>query len=132
MGNILTFSMITIVILYQIIRKSKSVIESELKEWIKIVILAVSNFMIYCLLQYSVGFITWTIRFHKFQRYPYKNPFCMLVILYCVVSFIILGGCYIKHEKEEYGIGSTLLFLEIIHILAIILVMFLSPVNYFF
>lgn len=132
MENILIYSIITIAILYQIIRKSKSVIESELKEWIKIVILAVSNFIIYCLLQYSIGFIAWTIRFHKFQQYPYKNPFCMLVILYCMISIVILGGCYIKHEKEEYGIGSTLLFLEIIHILAFILVMFLSPVNYFF
>ena len=116
-----------IAILYLIIEKSKSVIKADLNEWCKIIIWAISNFMIYCLLQYSYGFIRWTIRFNKFHRYPYKNPFCMLVIIYCIISFIILGRVYIKYQKYEYGIAGTVLLFIVIHILAILLVMFFSP-----
>ena len=132
METVLVYSLITISILYLIIKKSKSVMQADLKEGHKIGILAIFNFMIYCLLQYSYGFIQWTIRLNKFHRYPYKNPFCMLVIIYCIISFIILGTYYIKYRKNEYGIAKTVLFLFIIHILAILLVIFFSPINYFF
>ena len=132
MENILVFSLITIVILYLIIKVSKSVMQTDLSEWCKIIILAVSNFMLYCLLQYSYGFIQWTIRFNKFHRYPYKNPFCILIIIYCIISFIILGVYYIKYRKNKYGIAKTVFFLFIIHILAILFVIFFSPINYFF
>lgn len=127
MEKILGYSLITIAILYEIIKRSKSVIKEDLDEWRKIVILAISNFMIYCLLQYSYGFIQWTIRFNEYHRYPYKNPFCILVIIYCIISFIILGTYYIKYRKNEYGIAKTVLFLLAIHILAILLVMLFSP-----
>ena len=132
MENILVYSLITITVLYLIIRVSKLVIHADLGEWCKTSILAVSNFMIYCLLQYSYGFIQWTIRLNKFHRYPYKNPFCMLVIIYCIISFIILGTHFIKYEKNEYGIKKTVLFLFVIHILAILLVIFFSPFNNWF
>lgn len=132
METILAYSFVTIAILYLIIKKSKWVIQSDLKEWCKIIILAISNFMIYCLIQYSHGFIKWTIRLNKFHQYPYKNPFCMLVIIYSIISFIVLGAYYIKERKNEYGIAKTLLFLLTIHIVAILFVIFLSPINYFF
>jgi len=94
MEKILIYSLIVIAILYLIIEKSKSVIKADLNEWCKIIIWAISNFMIYCLLQYSYGFIRWTIRFNKFH---------------------------------EYGIAGTVLLFIVIHILAILLVMFFSP-----
>ena len=132
MEKILAFSSITIAFLFFIIAVSESVIHSDLCDWCKIIILALLNFVIYCLLQYSYGFIQWTIRLNKFHRYPYKNPFCMLVIIYCIISFIILGRHFIKYEKNEYGIKNTVLFLFAIHIIAILLVIFFSPFNYWF
>ena len=132
MENILAFSLATIAFLFFIIAVSKSVIHSDLGDWCKIIILAVLNFVIYCLLQYSYGFIQWTIRLNKFDSYPYKNPFCMLVIIYCIISFILLGIQFIKYEKNEYGIKRTVLFLFAIHILAILLVIFFSPFNNWF
>lgn len=130
MENILVFSLIVIAILYFIIEKSKLVINGELDEWCKIVILAISNFMIYCLLKYCYGFIRWTIRCDIFHRYPYYNPFCILVIIYCIISFIILGTYYIKYQKNEYGTVRTVLLFLTIHILAILLAMFFSPFTF--
>lgn len=52
MENILAFSIATIAFLFFIIAVSKSVINSNLGDWCKIIILAVLNFVIYCLLQY--------------------------------------------------------------------------------
>ena len=133
METILVFSAITIAVLFLIIKASKSVIyDVYMDKWCKIIDLAISHSIIYCLLQYAYGFIQWTIRLNKFQRYPYKNPFCILVIIYCIISFIILGTYYIKETKNEYGILKTVLFLLAIHILAILLVMLLSPFKNFF
>lgn len=132
MEKILIFSLITITLLYLIIRGSRAVIYSDLDKWCKIIDLAVLNSIIYCLLQYAYGFIQWTIRLNKFYRYPYKNPFCILVIIYCIISFTILGSHYIKYTKNEYGITKTVLLLFVIHILAILLVMFFSPFKNFF
>ena len=132
MEEILAFSSIVIAFLLFIIAVSESVTHSDLGDWCKIIILAVLNFVIYCLLQYSYGFIQWTIRLDKYDSYPYKNPFCMLVIIYCIISFIILGTRFIKYEKNEYGIKNTILFLFAIHIIAILLVVFYSPFNNWF
>ena len=133
MEKIITFSIIVITILGLIIKASKAVIyDAYMGKWFKIIDLSVSHFLIYCLLQYAYGFIKWTIRLEKYNQYPYKNPFCILVIIYCIISFIILGIYYIKHIKDEYGIAKTILFLFAIHIIAILLVMLLSPFNYFF
>ena len=128
MENILIFSFITIALLYLIIKTSKSVIyDAHMDNWCKIIDLAVLHSIIYCLLQYAYGFIMWTIRLNKFNRYPYKNPFCMLVIVYCIISFIILGIHYIKYGKNEYDMTKTIWFLCIIHILAILLIICFSP-----
>lgn len=132
MGKILSFSYIIISILLLIIMCSITVIKSNLRERYKIILWAILNYVIYCLLQYSYGFIQWTIRLNKFDRYPYKNPFCMLVIFYCIISFIILGTYYIIYKKNEYGIGKTVLYLVLIHILAILFVIFLSPFKNWF
>ena len=52
MEKILAFSSITIAFLFFIIAVSESVIHSDLGDWCKIIILALLNFVIYCLLQY--------------------------------------------------------------------------------
>lgn len=132
MEKILAFSYFAIAFLSIIIVWSISVIRSDFKEKYKIIILALLHFVIYCLVQYSYGFIQWTIRLNKFDNYPYKNPFCMLVIIYCIISFIILGRFYIKYKKEEVGTSKAVWTLIGIHILAILLIIFFSPLKNWF
>lgn len=132
MEKIISFSYITIEILFLIIMGSISVIKSNLDEKYKTIIWAILNFIIYCLIQYSYDFIQWTIRLNIYHRYPYKNPFCILVIIYCIISLIILGIYYIKYQKNEYDIRIAVLLLLIIHVSAILLVMFFSPFNNWF
>lgn len=132
MEKILIFSYVTIIMLLNLIIGSKFAMRAKINEYYKIIILSAVHFIIYCLIQYAFGFIHWTIRLNKFDNYPYKNPFCILVIIYCIISFIVLGVCYIKYGKNEYGIGNTSLLLFVIHVLAIFLVVFFSPINYFF
>ena len=127
MEKILSYSAVVLVMLYLIIVGSISALQSNLEEKYKVIILTVLNYVIYCLMQYSFGFIQWTIRLNKFDWYPYKNPFCMLVIIYCIISFIILGAYYIKYKKSEYGTKKAAWFLVAIHISSILLVIFLSP-----
>lgn len=132
MGNIFVFSYITINILVKLVIGSIFVMRAKINEYLKIIILAAVHFIIYCLIQYAYGFIEWTIRLNKFNSYPYKNPFCMLVIVYCIISFIVLETCYIKYAKNEYGAENTVLLLFVINVLAIFCVVFFSPINYFF
>lgn len=132
MGNIIFFSWITIVMLFFIVSISILVIRNDLKKRKEIGALVALNFLIYCLLQYSCGFIHWTIRWDKFDNYPYKNPFCILVIIYCTISFIISGTYYIRYEKNKYGLKKAFLFLIMIHLLALLLIMFFSPFNNWF
>lgn len=132
MAKILYFSWATIAMLAIIIIGSISVIQSNSKEIKKISILAVLHFLIYCLVQYSCGFIHWTIRWDKFDNYPYKNPFCILVIIYCTISFIISGTYYIRYEKNKYGITKTIWSWIVIHILALLFLMIFSPFNGWF
>lgn len=132
MTKILYFSWVTIAMLAIIVFVSISVIQSNSKEIKKIFILAIFHFLIYCLVQYSCGFIQWTIRFNKFDSYPYKNPFCILVIIYCIISFSILGTCYIRYGKNKYGITKTIWFWFVIHILALLFLMIFSPFNGWF
>ena len=132
MAKILYFSWATIAMLAIIIIGSISVIQSNSKEIKKISILAVLHFLIYCLVQYSCGFIQWTIRLDKFDRYPYRNPFCILVIIYCIISFSILGAYYVKYGKNKYGITKTIWSWFVIHILALLFLMIFSPFNGWF
>lgn len=132
MEKIFVFSYLTIALLALIIIGGMSIIRSNLKEGYKIIPLAGLHFIIYCLLQYSYEFIQWTIRFNKFDNYPYKNPFCVLVIIYCIISFIIFGIYYIKYNKYKYSITSSILFLLVIHLLAILFVLFFSPFKNWF
>ena len=132
MDKILDGSLFIIAILFSVIKVSKSVMNSNLKEFSKIIILAVTNFVIYCLLQYSYGFIQWTIRINTFYKYPYRNLFCMLVICYCLISFVTLGAYYIKYIKDKYGVVGGVWLLVAIHILAIVLLLLFSPFNHFF
>lgn len=127
MEKILVFSFIVIAVLYFIIDKSKLVINGDLDEWLKSVILVISHFMIYCLLKYCYDFVRWTIKWNGFYRYPYYNPFCILVMIYCIISFILLGTYYIKYQKNEYGTFRALFLFLTIHILAILLAKFFSP-----
>ena len=64
MEKILVFSFIVIAVLYFIIDKSKLVINGDLDEWLKSVILVISHFMIYCLLKYCYDFVRWTIQWN--------------------------------------------------------------------
>ena len=132
MEKILIFSYVTIIMLLNLIIGSKFAMRAKINEYYKIIILSAVHFIIYCLIQYAFGFIQWTIRLDKFDNYPYKNPFCMLVIIYCIISLIVLGVCYIRYEKNEYGIENTALLLFVIHVIAIFFVVFFSPINYFF
>ena len=112
MENILIFSYITIIMLLKLIIGSKFVMSAKINEYYKIIILSAVHFIIYCLIQYAFG--------------------CMLVIIYCIISLIVLGVCYIRYEKNEYGIENTALLLFVIHVIAIFFVVFFSPINYFF
>ena len=132
MGNIIFFSWITIVMLFFIVSISILVIRNDLKKRKEIGALVALNFLIYCLLQYSCGFIHWTIRWDKFDNYPYKNPFCILVIIYCIISFSILGAYYIRYGKNKYGITKTIWSWFVIHILALLFLMIFSPFNGWF
>ena len=105
-----------------------SIIKKEgLDEKSRIIALAILHSIIYCLLQFSYGFVQWTIRFNKFHQYPHRNPFYIFVSICCIVSVIIMGIFYIKYRKEEYGTAKTVLYLIAINTLAIILVMIFSP-----
>ncbi len=132
MEKILIFSYVTIIMLLNLIIGSKFAMRAKINEYYKIIILSAVHFIIYCLIQYAFGFIQWTIRLNKFDNYPYKNPFCMLVIIYCIISLIALEVCYIKYGKNKYGIENTALLLFVIHVIAIFFVVFFSPINYFF
>lgn len=98
----------------------KEMIQSNKDKWIKFILLSVSNFINYLFLLYCYRFVTWTIEFEKFQRYPYKNPFCIFVFICCIIIFIIFGTYYIKHHKNTYGIKETVLLFISTHILAIL------------
>lgn len=127
MSGILVFSYLTIAALSLIIVWSMSVIRLNLKEKYKIIPLAILHFIIYCLLKYAIEFILWTIRLDKFDSYPYRNPFFILVIIYCIISFIIMGRFYIKNKKNECGVKKIVFLLFTIHILSIFLLMFFCP-----
>jgi len=127
MRKILDFSIFTIVILSLIVAGSISLIRSDREEKRKTVILSIPHFVIYCLLQYCCGFILWTIRLDKFDRYPYRNPFCILVIIYGIIAFSVLDIYYIRYEKNKYSIRVALWLLLAIHILAIFLLLIFSP-----
>ncbi|MCI9246666.1 MAG: hypothetical protein HFJ30_06050 [Clostridia bacterium] len=121
-------SSFTVAILSSIIAWSISIIKKEgLDEKSRIIALAILHSIIYCLLQFSYGFVQWTIRFNKFHQYPHRNPFYIFVSICCIVSVIIMGIFYIKYRKEEYGTAKTVLYLIAINTLAIILVMIFSP-----
>ena len=122
MENILVFSYITIMFLFAIIIGSKYAMNAKIRERYKIIILAVLHSVIYCLAYHAYDFIQWTIRLNKYDSYPYRNQFCILVIIYCIISFIILGVLLrMKHKKDEYPISTTIILWFIIHILAILL-----------
>ena len=122
MENILVFSYITIMYLFAIIMGSKYAMNAKIRERYRIIILAVLHSVIYCLVYQAYDFIQWTIRFHKVTNYPYRYPFAFLVIIYCIISFIILGILlYIRYKKAEYPISTTMILWFIIHILAILL-----------
>ena len=58
METILVFSAITIAVLFLIIKASKSVIyDVYMDKWCKIIDLAISHSIIYCLLQYACGLL---------------------------------------------------------------------------
>ena len=122
MENILIFSYMTIMFLIAIIIISKYAMSAKIRECYKFIILAVLHSVIYCLAYHAYDFIQWTIRFHKVINYPYRYPFAFLVIIYCIISFIILGILLNrKYKKEEFPVSTTMIFLFIIHILAILL-----------
>ena len=122
MENILVFSYITIMYLFAIIIGSKYAMNTKIKERYKIIILAVLHSVIYCLVYQAYDFIQWTINFNEVQNYPYRYPFGFLVIIYCIISFIILGILlYMKYKKDGYPISTIMIFGLIIHILAILL-----------
>lgn len=127
MKKILTFSIWTINILCLIIFGCISIIRSDKKEKTKFLSVVALHSIIYYLIKYCYTFIKWTIRTSKFDWYPYRNPFCMLVIIYCIISFIVFGIYYIKYEKNKYGISKTILFLLAIHILANLITIILNP-----
>ena len=132
METVISFSTIIIAILFFIIKGNQSVIQSDSNEWRKIITLTISNFVVYCLALYCYGFIQWTIRLDKFYRYPYRNPFNIIVIICCIIFFIVLGIWYVKYRKKEYGITMSIVILWITHILAILLIVILQPFRNFF
>lgn len=129
MENILIFSYMTIMFLLAIIIGSKYAMSAEIKVQYKVIILTILHSIIYWLIYQASNFIQWTIQFDKVQNYPYRYPFCFLVIIYCVLSFIIMGILLrMKHKKDEYPMSTTIIFLLIIHILSILItIKFLIP-----
>ena len=88
--------------LFAIIIGSKYAMSAKIRERYKIIILAVLHSVIYCLVYQAYDFIQWTIRFHKVTNYPYRYPFAFLVIIYCIISFIILGVLlYMRYKKAD-------------------------------
>ncbi len=131
MEKILSFGTIyiSLAIVFIILVKEK-IIESNKKEWIKIIHLSIANFMNYVLLLYCNRFVSWTVELGKFHQYPYKNPFCIFVFICCIIVFVVLGAYYIKYYKYIYDIEEILLLLIATHILAILLLIILR-VPYF-
>lgn len=132
MEKIFVYSYLAIGLLSAIVACGMSVICSNFKEKYKIIPLSALHFVIYCLMQYAWGFILWTIRFNKFDNYPYKNPFCMLFIAYSIISFIILIVYYFKHNENKNTVIQSIAYLCGIHILAILLMLFFSPFKNWF
>ena len=125
MEKIAQFGTMYIAIAVSFVIIVKEIIESNKDECKKTIVLSISYFMNYTLLLYCYRFVSWTIEFEKFHRYPYKNPFCIFVFVCCIIVFVILGIYYIKYQKNIYGIKQTLLLFIAIHILAILLLILL-------
>lgn len=132
MEKIISFSIVVIAALSYIVIGSIAIIKSTAQEKGKVATLAILHSLVYCLLQYACGFIQWTIKLDKFDQYPYRNPFCMLVIIYCIITFIIIGTYYIKYGKNKYGVPTAVWLWIAIQIASLFLILFFSPFNGWF
>ena len=114
----ITFAITLIVIAVQITK-------SNINSLKKTILLSIPYFVNYTLLLYCYRMITWTIESNKIHQYPYKYPFCIFVLICCIITFLIMGIYYIINQKKQYGIEQSLLLFIYIHVIAIILIILL-------
>lgn len=125
MEKLISYGCIYITLAVLFILLVKEIIQSNKDTDVKVVLLALLNFMNYCLLLYCYSFVSWVVKFDKFHKYPYHYPFCIFVFICCIIVFVISGTYCIKYQKNIYSINKTVLFWLITHIVAILLLIFL-------
>lgn len=121
MEKLISYGWIYITLAVSFILLVKEIIQSNKDTHIKIILLSLLNFINYCFLLYCYSFVSWVVKLDKFHNYPYRYPFCIFVLICCIIIFIISGTYCIKYQKEIYIVKDAVLFLLITHIVAILL-----------
>ena len=126
MEKLISYGWIYITLAVTFILLFKEIIQSNKNTHIKIILLSLLNFINYCFLLYCYSFVSWVVKLDKFHKYPYRYPFCIFVLICCIIIFIISGTYCIKYQKEIYTVKDSVLFLLITHIVAILLLILLK------